>query len=567
MTKKTIKRKRRPTNKRKKQVVDSIPLSELKGIISQIKSGAPVNAEDIDKLDAAVDTLAVVTGELEQKRVSVARLRRLLFGDTTEKMSNLFPETSSSKGDDSAEQSPSSDNETSLDEKKSSNDTKENDNPKADKKKQKGHGRNPARKYTGADKQIHGHESLQHKGDCPEKGCDGKLYVQKAPKRLVRVTGMAPLKAVVHELERLRCNLCGKIFTAKSPAGVGDETYDNRARAMIAMLKYGLGTPFYRLEKLEGNLGIPLPTSTQWDEVHKLATPMIPIYTELIELAANGKLLYNDDTVAKILNLESPPKIGKNGKERTGVYTSGIVGISNGQQIALFFTGRNHAGNNLEEVLSRRRHDLPPPIQMSDGLPVNTTGDFETIEANCNSHARRKYVEVKDAYPQEVKHILTTYKNVYKNDKATRGMTDDDRLSYHITHSKPLLDDLWDWFYQQIEVEKNIEPNSSLGVAIGYMQERWQKLTLFLKVPGAPLDNNICERIIKRAILHRKNALFFKTENGARVADMFMTIIHTSELNDVNGFEYMVAIAENFEAVAQSPQNWLPWNFQLNLEK
>jgi len=548
MAKKTIKRKRKSHGSSAKRSATEIPLSDLKNIISQIKAGKSVKAEDIDKLDAAVDTLAVVTNELEHKRVSVSRLKKLLFGDSTEKLSNVFPETKPDSTDKNAK-----DDEEGTD--------------TVEKKKRKGHGRNGADKYTGAEKQIHRHDSLQHKGPCPEEGCDGKLYLQKDPKRLVRVTGMAPLKATVHELERLRCNLCGKVFTAKAPENAGNETYDTRARAMIAMLKYGCGTPFYRLEQLENNLGIPLPSSTQWDEVHKLASPVMPVYTELIRYTANGEVLHNDDTVARILELESPPKIGKNGQERTGIFTSGIIGISGNRKIALFFTGRNHAGDNLEDVLAHRREELSPPIQMSDGLNHNTSGEFETVEANCNCHSRRKYVEVAGDYPKETRRILNVYKEVYENDKTTQGMSPADRLRFHVAHSKPLLDELHDWFHEQMDVEKNIEPNGSLGIAIDYMRNHWDKLTLFLTVPGAPLDNNICERAIKKAILHRKNALFFKTENGAHVADIFMSIIHTCELNKVNPFEYIVAVAENESDVADSPTKWLPWNYLLNPEK
>lgn len=538
-------------------MVDTVALSDLKAIISQLKAGETVTPVDVDKLDAAVDTLAVVTNELEQKRASIARLRKMLFGDTTEKLSNVFPQSPNEQ--ESTKDAPSSENESEKDKKSS------NDKDGEEKKKTKGHGRTPAKNYTGAQKQTHKHESLVHKGPCPEDGCDGKLYLQNEPKRLIRVTGVAPVSAMVHELERLRCNLCGKIFTAKAPEEVGDETYDNKARAMIALLKYGCGMPFYRLERLEKDLGVPMPTSTQWDEVHKLAMAIAPAYTELIRQAANGKVLHNDDTTAKILKLEPSKKVGKNGKERTGIYTSGILSTGNGHEIALFFTGQNHAGENLERVLAHRSEELLAPIQMCDGIAANTTGNFESVLANCNAHARRKYVEVADNYPTETKHILDIYKEVYKHDKATKGMSDDERLAYHVSHSKTLLDDLKMWFNEQIEVEKNIEPNSGLGAAIAYMQERWDQLTLFLKVPGAPLDNNACERIIKKAILHRKNALFFKTENGALVADMFMSHIHTCELEGVNPFVYLVALAENQDAVNESPENWLPWNYQLNL--
>ena len=300
MVKKTIKRKGKSKSGKKNHFAKEVPLSELKSIISQIKAGESVNADDIDKLDAAVDTLAVVTSELEHKRVSVARLKKLLFGDTTEKMSNVFPET---KSETQSSDVPGEKNEKGKSDGVEKSDTSEENTKEGEKQKRKGHGRNGADRYTGAQKVQHQHDSLRHKDPCPEEGCNGKVYLQKEPKRLVRVTGIAPLKATVHELERFRCNLCGKIFTAKAPENVGEETYDNRARVMIAMLKYGCGTPFYRLEKLEGSLGIPLPSSTQWDEAHRLATPMIPMYTELIELAANGEVLYNDDTVGRILNL------------------------------------------------------------------------------------------------------------------------------------------------------------------------------------------------------------------------------------------------------------------------
>lgn len=380
---------------------------------------------------------------------------------------------------------------------------------------------------------------------------------------MVRVTGMAPLQATVYEMERLRCNLCGELFTAEAPEGVGKEKYDFSAAVMIALLKYGCGMPFNRLERLEKELGIPLPSSTQWEVVYRLALILALIYTELISQAADGDVLHNDDTVARILDLESPPLIGKNGKERTGIYTSGIVSTKDKRRIALFFTGRKHAGNNLEHVLSYRSKELSAPIQMCDGISANTVCDIETLLANCNAHSRRKFVEIADKFEEETKHILGVFKQVYKNDDDSKkqGMNDQERLEYHVARSKPLLDDLKKWFAEKFEA-RDIEPNSSLGVAIGYMIGNWEKLTLFLKVPGAPIDNNICERAIKKAILHRKNALFFKTENGAYVADLFMSLIHTCELEGVNPFDYLVTLAKNAEHLADNPTGWMPWNFR-----
>ena len=120
------------------------------------------------------------------------------------------------------------------------------------------------------------------------------------------------------------------------------------------------------------------------------------------------------------------------------------------------------------------------------------------------------------------------------------------------------------WMRQQFD-DHLVEPNSGLGTAITYMLNHWPTLTLFLRVPGAPLDNNICERALKKAILHRKNALFYKSLAGARVGDVFMSLIHTAELNGVAPFDYLVALQRHHQAVALDPSDWLPWNYEATL--
>ncbi len=116
------------------------------------------------------------------------------------------------------------------------------------------------------------------------------------------------------------------------------------------------------------------------------------------------------------------------------------------------------------------------------------------------------------------------------------------------------------WLRAQFE-EKKAEPNSGLGEAIGYLLKHWERLTLFLRQAGAPLDNNICERSLKKAIRHRKNSLFYKTENGAEVGDLFMSLIHTCELNGVNPFDYLTELQKHAEELAKHPAAWMPWNY------
>ena len=212
-----------------------------------------------------------------------------------------------------------------------------------------GHGRNAASAFTGAEKVSVQHAQLKPGDRCPE--CrEGRVYRQKEPKTLIRIVGQAPLKATVFEMERLRCNGCCQVFTAAEPAGVGAGKYDTTAVAMIALLKYGTGMPFNRMERLETQLGIPLPAATQWELMEAAAKQLKCILGEFIRQAAQGGVVHNDDTSMRVLKLVRSTDDG-----RTGVFTSGIVSILGGWKIALYFTGWKHAGENLADVLKTTR--------------------------------------------------------------------------------------------------------------------------------------------------------------------------------------------------------------------
>ena len=227
----------------------------------------------------------------------------------------------------------------------------------------------------------------------------------------------------------------------------------------------------------------------------------------------------------------------------------------------IFDTGREHAGESLTELLKQRTSE-EPPLQMCDALSRNTPKEFETILGNCLSHGRRYFVKVIDAFPDECLFVIETLRDVYRHDDTARElkMSPEQRLDYHKKHSKPLMENLYEWLELQFS-DKLVEPNSSLGQAISYMKNHWNKLTLFLREPGAPLDNNVCERTLKLAILHRKNALFYKTLNGAAVGDLFMSLIHTCRLSGANAFDYLTELQRNADQAAADPKSWMPWNY------
>ncbi len=505
-----------------------------------------LSAEDYRKLKAAVDTLEYLTELVADKDTTIRHLRQLLLPATTEKTQDVLRKAGLEPVSPAAEKSEGGEEQ-------------KKDSPPP------GHGRIGAEAFGEAERVEITHQKLKHGDRCP--GCGkGNVYRQKEARTLVRIVGQAPLEATVYELERLRCNTCGEVYTAEEPEGVGPEKYDETAAAMIAQLKYGSGTPFYRLEQLERHLGIPLPAATQWEIVAEAAELIKPARDELIRQAAQGEVVHNDDTSMRVLRLAREPS-----DERTGVFTSGIVSTRQGRKIVLFFTGRQHAGENLAEVLKRRAAELGPPIQMCDALSRNTPKLAEGVEilrANCLAHGRRQFVEVTPNFPEKCRHVLETLGEVYRNDALAleQGLSPEDRLRFHQQHSQPVMEGLQTWLTAQF-AEKKVEPNSGLGQAISYLLKHWSPLTLFLRQAGAPLDNNVCERALKKAILHRKNSLFYKTENGARVGDLFMSLIHTCELNHANPFHYLTELQRHPWELARNPAAWMPWNYRETLAR
>jgi hypothetical protein len=421
-----------------------------------------------------------------------------------------------------------------------------------------GHGRNGAVEFRGANNVFIPHAALQPGHSCPECG-KGKVYRLKEPATSVRITGQAPLETTVFEMERLRCNACGEVFTAAAPEGAGSDKYAATAVAIIALFKYGMGVPFKRLERLQSYWMMPLPAATQWELVAAAAKLLLPVLKALIWLAAQGGILHNDDTGMRILQLTREPE-----DKRTGIFTSGIVSIMGLYKIALFFTGPKHAGENIADVLKQRARELPAPIQMCDALSRNSPKlGIKTLLANCLAHGRRRVVEVAENFPEECRHILETLGRVYRNDALAREqeLSPEERLRFHQEHSGPVMQELHKWMKAQL-AEHKVEPNSGMGKAISYLLNHWSKLTLFLSQPGAPVDNNVVERALKKAILNRRNALFYKTLNGAHTGDLFMSLIHTCELNGANPFHYLTELLRHAEALKQKPTEWMPWNYR-----
>jgi transposase len=510
-------------------------LSEPERVAFLTRVRAGVRADDYRLIEAMSHVLPQIVASIEQERMTMRKLRHLLFGAKTEQTDRVCP-TASAPG------------------------------PQRPKPKCKGHGRLKARDYTGARWVEVPHPTLQAGCLCPL-CAKGAVRAQKTKAILLRIEGSPPIAATGYALARLRCATCGAVFTAPTPAQAGQEKYAPSVAVTLAVLRYGTGLPHYRLARLQQSLGVPLPESTQWALLAPLGELAQPVFAELVAQAANAPLLHHDDTTMRILDLRRPgsataDQLALMEPQRKGTFTTNVLAEVEHHPVALYFTGWQHAGENLAAVLRQRAADLAPPIQMCDALSRNLCPESHTILAHCLAHGRREFVTVAPSFPAECQHVLEALREVYCFDAEARelGLAPASRLEHHQAHSQPVMDQLKAWMREKLE-GKHVEPNSGLGQAIGYMLKHWAPLTLFLRQPGAPLDNNRCERALKLAILHRKNSLSYKTLNGARTGDLFMSLIHTCRLNRINPFAYLLALATHAKEVTSHPAAWLPWNY------
>ncbi len=440
-----------------------------------------------------------------------------------------------------------------------------------------GTGRLGADAYVGAERIECRHEELAAGQRCPVCG-QGTLY-NLPPGVEIRIDGHALLSAMRYELQKLRCSACGQIFTAPLPHEAGVEKYSARARAVLVVGRYYLGLPFYRLEGYQAMLGVPMPDSTQWDQIERVGDCGYVVFEYLEFLAAQGELMHQDDTTVRILTLikenqqiraEAAAQGLSRAKERTGMFTTALVVRVGERLIYLYYSGRAHAGENLAALLEHREAGQDPPLVMSDALSRNevasgfgaTLKEGSVIRCHCLAHGRRQFSDIEEVFPSECRVVLDVLKQVFDHDEEARDqqMSPEARLAYHQEYSQPLMDELKGWLDHQL-ADRLVEDNSSLGKAILYMQGHWTTLTRFLQIEGAPLDNNLVERALKLFIRQRKNSLFYKTEHSAYIASVLTSLIATCIYAGVNVIDYLVALQEHRAEVFAEPSAWLPWNY------
>lgn len=423
------------------------------------------------------------------------------------------------------------------------------------------HGRYGFDDYDGLETIVISHQTLQAGDACPgcqEAGQSGKVYPYDAGS-LIRLVGQPLVTGTRYQLNGHRCHLCNEIYKPDVPVEIKQAPkFAPSAVSNIAIGHYTLGLPFHRIEWWQRNNGVPLADATQYDEMAKLTRKVSPIVNHLEKLSANSPLFHYDNTPQKILGL------GK------GQGTA-IVSSYGSHWIYLFYTSERSGGKVVSQLLQQRTTQAPL-ITMTDAAKCNELNDVDEtlftrlIIAYCLVHGRRKFYELLDIFKEECSFVVDCIAEIYRHEAHCKNekLNPSQRLLYHQSYSRPVMDAL-KIYLSNLWLYGGIEHNGALGQAIQYMLKRWSALTQFLEIEGCPLDNSICERAIKVLIRYRKNSLFYRTIKGAMCGDILMSLIHTAMQNGVNAFEYLNALQVHEKAIAATPEDFLPWNYQATL--
>ena len=545
---------------------EDVQLSREEGeaLIARIERNA-LSAEDRQLLVKVLTFYFWLLFALREAKLSLKRLKALVFGEKPKKPKPPSSGGAAGGGNQDEREPPTN---------ASQDGSSAVASPTPEKKAlPPGHGRHGADVYRAVQVVECRPEDLAVGERCPACG-RGRLY-RVLPGVEMRLDGNALLSAVRYELEKLRCSACGQLFTASVPAAAGTEKYTTRARAVLALARYYLGLPWYRLEGFQARVGVPVADATQWDQTEIVGDCSYPIFKWLEQEAAQGEVIFQDDTPQRVLaliaeNQQAAARAHAQGRaktdERTSLQTTALIVQVGERRVCLYYTGRRHAGENLDALLTKRAPGRSNPLVMSDALPSNNAEEDALIRCHCLAHGRRKFSELDEAFPAESAVVVNALKDVFDHEAYTRAeqLTAQERLAYHQRQSGPIMKRLKRWLEAQT-AQRLVEPNSSLGKAISYMVEHWDTLPRFLTEPGAPLENNLAERALKLAIRQRKNSLFYATEHSAYSASILTSVIATCVQAGVNALEYLVAIQDHRQEVFAHPSAWLPWNYEAAL--
>jgi transposase len=453
-----------------------------------------------------------------------------------------------------------------------------------EKKGPKGHGRNGVGAFTNATHINHALGPGVIGSVCEKCGSvrGGGRMSSYREKIIIRIVGQPLFGAELHHFEQARCRICGNLITADGSTevldGIGSSyiTYHWSACAMLLVMHYFAGAPFKRLEMLHNGWGVPMPDANQWKMVDECTDLLDPLFRAIEQHGIhNAVSLRIDDTGSEVIELRKQiraeiaalEKVGESTKDvRTAINATGVyLETADGAVITLFYTGRHHAGEIIDQLLKHRKSTEPKLAKVTDGASKNFDHQHadKLIESSCNAHAYLKFRAIKDKYPDEYATAAEVYKQVFDNDDEANALklTPDERMLFHREHSKPLMEKLKAMCDEKIE-SRLVEPNSLLWEPLTFIINQWTRLILFYKEPNVPLDTNLVEQTLIIPVRYLAGSFNYKNTNGSETGDLCMSLVATARANGVEPVAYLTHCLAHHEDLARNPQHYLPWVYR-----
>ena len=314
--------------------------------------------------------------------------------------------------------------------------------------------------------------------------------------------------------------------------------------AFVVTSKYADYLPLYRLESIFSRNGLEIGRATQSVWCGDVADLLTPLYRRMIERVKQSHVVGTDDTIMPML------WPGKVKQARMWVYLGDEL---NPYNLFDFTLGRGRDGP-LKFLAGYDQTLVADGYGGYDGVVAGN----DITRAGCWAHARRKFVDAEKAHPQIAAEAVGLIKRLYLvEDRADRaGTKGSDRLALRQRESAPLLasfkEKLQGWRDQLL-------PKHPMSEAVGYALNQWPELNVFAADGAVPIDNNACEREIKRVVLNRKNSLFVGNERGGRTAAILSSFTSTCRRHAIDPQHYLTQLLVNLPATPISQlDQWLP---------
>ena len=337
--------------------------------------------------------------------------------------------------------------------------------------------------------------------------------------------------------------------TAKEPALLPGSFASAEAVAYLAVQKFVMYSPLYRLEQEFNRQGLKLSRQTMANWLLNTSEKWLrPVYDVLREQLCRELVLHADETTLQVLK---EPGRSSTSKSYMWLYrTSGYAK----QAIVLYEYQSTRKVEHAEAFLQgfngwlhadgyQGYHKLPENIRV----------------VGCWAHARRKFDEALQTLPKEMQKdspaaIGECYcSRLFKLEEAFAELTPEERYEKRLEQETPVLDALLSWAN---EMQAKTAPKSALGRAIHNLLEQWPYLTRYLEDGRLELSNNRAERSIKPFVMGRKNWLFANTPGGAQASAVIYSLIETAKENGLNPYRYLLWLLQNAPGLSEIDEAW-----------